>query len=49
MDTTADLPPKFHYVGLEWKFTEAMKNFLLTWSSYKFLLKNSSADSLSSK
>lgn len=30
MDTTAGLPPEFHYVGLEWKFTEAMKNFILT-------------------
>lgn len=40
MDTTAGLPPKFHYVGLESKFTEVMENFYIDFGSgYKFLLK----------
>lgn len=41
MDTTAGLPPKFHYMGLESKFTEIMENFCIDFGSgHKFLLKN---------
>jgi len=38
MDTTSGLTPKFHYVGLESKFTEVMENLYIDYGSgYKFL------------